>query len=111
MRGPADHLREHGIEVIVDLPGVGQNLIDHPEVPIIATANGKYDYFGQGNGWRMLMNGLQFRLFGTGRILSAGVEAGPFVNPTDPHAEPSIQAFCLPMVYLACDTVGLVENT
>jgi choline dehydrogenase len=109
--GPADHLREHGIKVIVDLPGVGQNLIDHPEVPIIATANGKYGYFGQGNGWRMLMNGLQFRLFGTGRILSAGVEAGAFVNPTDPHAEPSIQAFCVPMVYLDRDTVGLVENT
>lgn len=111
MRGPADHLREHGIEVIVDLPGVGQNLIDHPEVPIIATANGKYGYFGQGNGWRMLMNGLQFRLFGTGRILSAGVEAGAFVNPTDPHAEPSIQAFCVPMAYLDRDTVGLVKNT
>jgi len=109
--GPADHLREHGIKVIADLPGVGQNLIDHPEVPIIATANGKYGYFGQSNGWRMLMNGLQFRLFGTGRILSAGVEAGAFVNPTDPHAEPSIQAFCVPIVYLDRDTLGLVENT
>jgi choline dehydrogenase len=28
--GPADHLREHGIDVIRDLPGVGQNLDDHP---------------------------------------------------------------------------------
>jgi len=27
--GPADHLREHGIDVQVDLPGVGQNLQDH----------------------------------------------------------------------------------
>src|SRR5262249_38600182 len=27
--GPADHLRSHGIEVLVDLPGVGQNLQDH----------------------------------------------------------------------------------
>ena len=27
--GAADHLREHGIEVLVDLPGVGQNLQDH----------------------------------------------------------------------------------
>lgn len=109
--GPADHLRQHGIEVKVDLPGVGQNLIDHPEVPIIATANGKYGYFGQGNGWRMLLNGLQFHLFGTGCILSAGVEAGAFVNPTDPEAEPTIQAFCVPIVYLDRDTLTLVENT
>jgi choline dehydrogenase len=27
--GPADHLREHGIEVVQDMPGLGQNLHDH----------------------------------------------------------------------------------
>ncbi|MGB7184820.1 MAG: choline dehydrogenase [Burkholderiaceae bacterium] len=27
--GPADHLNEHGIKVVADLPGVGQNLQDH----------------------------------------------------------------------------------
>jgi len=30
--GPADHLREHGIPVIADSPGVGANLSDHPVV-------------------------------------------------------------------------------
>ena len=109
--GPADHLREHGIAVAADLPGVGQNLIDHPEVPIIANANGPYGYFKQGVGWRMIRNGLQFKLFGSGPILSAGVEAGAFVNPDDPGAEPTIQAFCVPIVYLDRDTLSLVENT
>ncbi|MFO1164557.1 MAG: GMC family oxidoreductase [Paracoccus sp. (in: a-proteobacteria)] len=109
--GPADHLREHGIEVLADLPGVGQNLIDHPEVPIIATANGPHGYFKQGVGWRMIRNGLQFKLFGSGPILSAGVEAGAFVNPDDPTAEPTIQAFCVPIVYLDRDTRSLVEDT
>lgn len=28
--GPAEHLQEHGIEVVHDLPGVGSNLQDHP---------------------------------------------------------------------------------
>jgi choline dehydrogenase-like flavoprotein len=28
--GPAKHLKQHGIEVIKDLPGVGENLQDHP---------------------------------------------------------------------------------
>ena len=34
--GPADHLREFGIPVVNDLPGVGQNLRDHPLVPLRA---------------------------------------------------------------------------
>lgn len=29
--GPAEHLAAHGIEVLVDSPGVGENLQDHPE--------------------------------------------------------------------------------
>lgn len=33
--GPAEHLREHGISVRVDLPGVGQNLQDHLQLPVI----------------------------------------------------------------------------
>ncbi|KAI0385681.1 putative GMC oxidoreductase [Hypomontagnella monticulosa] len=33
--GPASELNKHGIPVIVDLPGVGRNLQDHYEVPVI----------------------------------------------------------------------------
>jgi choline dehydrogenase len=33
--GPAKHLRAHGIEVAVDLAGVGANLHDHPTLPMI----------------------------------------------------------------------------
>jgi choline dehydrogenase-like flavoprotein len=109
--GPADQLRRHGIDVLADLPGVGENLIDHPEVPIVATVTGRHGYYRQGVGWRMVLNGLHFKLFGTGRILSAGVEAGAFVNPTDRDADPTIQAFCVPIVYLDRDTLGLVEDT
>jgi choline oxidase len=32
--GPADHLVEHGIAVLADLPGVGANLQDHIETPV-----------------------------------------------------------------------------
>ncbi|MEY8099648.1 GMC family oxidoreductase [Falsihalocynthiibacter sp. S25ZX9] len=101
--GPADHLAEHGINVKADLAGVGQNLIDHPEVPITAYANGPYGYYKQGDGWRMVRNGLQFKLFGSGPVTSAGVEAGAFVNPENPEAPPTIQAFCVPIIYLDRD--------
>jgi choline dehydrogenase len=32
--GPADHLKSHGISVVADLPGVGENLRDHPQVQL-----------------------------------------------------------------------------
>jgi choline dehydrogenase len=108
--GPAGQLKTNGIACLADLPGVGENLIDHPEVPMIAKANGPYGYYKQGIGWRMLRNGLHFKLFGAGPITSAGVEAGAFVNPTNPEGEPTIQAFCVPIVYLDRDIPGLVED-
>ena len=33
--GPAAHLEAHGIPVVVNLPGVGQNLQDHLQLPVI----------------------------------------------------------------------------
>ena len=33
--GPADHLDDHGIEVVADLPGVGANLYDHPMCGVV----------------------------------------------------------------------------
>lgn len=109
--GPADELAKHGIGCVADLPGVGGNLIDHPEVPIIAIANGRYGYFRQGVGWRMIRNGIHFKLFGTGPVTSAGVEAGAFVLPREGSGEPTIQAFCVPIVYLDRDTRTFLPDT
>jgi choline dehydrogenase len=36
--GPADHLREVGIDVVHDLPGVGENLHDHPLLSLVFEA-------------------------------------------------------------------------
>ena len=58
----------------------------------------------------MLRNGLQFRMFGSGPVTSAGVEAGAFVNPRDPEAPPSIQAFCVPIVYLDRDALDEIKD-
>lgn len=33
--GPAAQLQEHGINVVSDLPGVGQHLMDHPAVNLV----------------------------------------------------------------------------
>ncbi|MEV6795084.1 GMC oxidoreductase [Streptomyces sp. NPDC051320] len=38
--GPADQLRALGIDVLADLPGVGENLLDHPESVIVWETDG-----------------------------------------------------------------------
>jgi choline dehydrogenase-like flavoprotein len=38
--GPADHLKQHGIDVLLDKPGVGQNLQDHLQLRTIYKVTG-----------------------------------------------------------------------
>ena len=50
--GPSDHLNELGIPVLNDLPGVGQNMRDHPNVTVrFSVKEGTYD---DPNGMRAL---------------------------------------------------------
>ena len=42
--GPADELRSHGIEPIVDLPGVGENLQDRYEVGVVTEMNSDFTF-------------------------------------------------------------------
>ncbi|GLQ53387.1 GMC family oxidoreductase [Devosia nitrariae] len=100
--GPAEHLAAHDIPVVADLPGVGQDLQDHHEVPVIATTKGRSGYFGQDKGWPMLRNGLQYLLFNSGPVTTTGIEACLFFDP-DGGERPTIQLYCAPIVYLDRD--------
>ena len=42
--GPAGHLEDHGINVIADVPGVGQNLQDHPKVFVVWSTVPDYEF-------------------------------------------------------------------
>ena len=108
--GKEEELNEFSIKCKNNLPGVGKNLMDHPECPLIAKANGKYGYFKQGDGWRMLKNGIEFLLFGTGRVNSTGVEAGAFINPLNKNDLSYIQAFFVPSIYMNSDTIGVIDD-
>ncbi|MEO5806405.1 GMC family oxidoreductase N-terminal domain-containing protein [Devosia sp.] len=107
--GAADHLREHGITVTADVPGVGANLQDHHEVPVIATTKDKSGYFGQDKGWPMIRNGLQYLLFNSGPVTTTGIESCLFYDP-DGGERPTIQLYCAPIVYLDRD-VSSAEPT
>ena len=76
--GPADHLRQSGINVTRDLPAVGRNLQDHPDIFMIYGLTGahSYDRYKKLN-WKAWA-ALQFALLGTGPIASNGFESGAF---------------------------------
>jgi choline dehydrogenase len=107
--GPADHLAAHGIKPTADLPGVGENLQDHHEVPVVAATNGHYGYFGEDKGWRAMVNGLQYLLFRTGPVTSTGVEACAYIDP-DGGERPTIKMYCVPSVYLDGDVKGVTPR-
>jgi choline dehydrogenase len=98
--GPADHLREHGIAVIADLPGVGQNLQDHLELYVQYECTRPITLHGVFRPDRMLRIGIEWLLFRTGLAASAHLEAGAFIR-TGPEVEhPDLQHHFLPSVVL-----------
>jgi choline dehydrogenase len=100
--GPAEHLAAHNVTIVQDLKGVGENLQDHHEVPVVAATNGHYGYFGEDKGLRALWNGFQYLMNRSGPVASNGVEACAYIDP-DGSKRPTIKMYCVPSVYLDKD--------
>ena len=89
--GPADHLRDMGIEPVVDLPGVGRNLQDH------LTAMLSYDrpepgpFHREMRFDRIAVSMVRAHLFGTGpaTVLPSGLHG--FIKTRPEIAVPDIQ--------------------
>lgn len=76
--GPAAHLAEHGIPVVHDLPGVGENFVDHFGIDIVAELTG-HQSLDKYNRWTWAAAAaIQYALFKTGPITSNVVEGGAF---------------------------------
>jgi choline dehydrogenase len=107
--GPAEQLKQNGITTKVDLPGVGENLQDHHEVPVVAATIGHFGYYGEDRGLRALKNGLQYKLFRSGPVASNGVEACAYIDP-DGGERPTIKMYCVPAVYLDADVKNVTPQ-
>ena len=88
--GPADHLREHGIDV-VSLPGVGQNLHDHPAVPLVWHTKDTTDLAE----FNTLKNVLLAKA-GRGPLTSNVGEGGAFWRTRDDLEAPDLQVHVAP---------------
>lgn len=89
--GDGEYLRKFGIDVVADLPGVGQNLQDHLDCTVINECKQPVTLHSQTNPLRMLLTGMQYTFFKTGVGTSQGLESGGFLK-TRPELEvPDIQ--------------------
>ena len=89
--GPASHLAGHGIDVVQDVPGVGENLNDHFGIDIVAELTGHYSLDRYNRWHRAAWAGLQYLLFRSGPVTSNVVEGGAFWFADRSRAVPDLQ--------------------
>lgn len=95
--GPADRLREVGIEVFHDLPGVGENLQDHLEVYVQHAASQPVSIYPATQPWNKPWIGLQWLLFKQGPGATSHFEAGGFIRSRAGIEHPNLQYHFLPI--------------
>ncbi|MER6957993.1 GMC family oxidoreductase N-terminal domain-containing protein [Streptomyces sp. NPDC000618] len=87
--GPADHLREHGIEPVADLPGVGANLQEHPAAPVLFDVKDPVTFHEHLRADRAAVGALRWYFTGNGPLaqmpefLSAYIRTRPDLDRPD----------------------------
>ena len=95
--GPAELLRKHGIEVVLDAPGVGHDLQDHMQVRVIMRCSKPITLNDiVNNPVRRILTGLQYAAFRTGPLTIAAGTSGAFFKTNPRLATPDIQVHFLP---------------
>lgn len=89
--GPAAHLAEHGIDVAHDLPGVGQNLMDHATVVMQWRSKKPLAFHGADQPLRKAMIGLRWLMTRKGLAASSIWEAGGLIRGGADQPYPNLQ--------------------
>lgn len=96
--GPKAHLEEFGIEVKVDAAGVGENLHDHPIIPLSAYVKNGLGYQNVAQGLGTLKAGVRYILTKDGPASGNGIETVTYWDPLDFKAEPTVQCYHVPII-------------
>nr|WP_057925958.1 choline dehydrogenase [Burkholderia ambifaria] len=97
--GPGAHLKEKGIDVRVDLPGVGQNLQDHLECHIQIETKEPVSLNRELRLHRMLLAGVQWFGFKSGIASVNQCHVGAFLKSADYITHPDIQFHFFPVFF------------
>ena len=102
--GPASLLREHGIEVLHDLRGVGGNLQDHLQIrPVFKVSGVRTLNVVAGSVWGRFAIGLEYALRRTGPMSMAPSQLGAFVRSDPARAHANLQYHVQPLSLRAYD--------
>jgi len=99
--GPADELRELGIPVVHDLPGVGRNLQDHPSIAMVWNAEREVTLTNELRFDRLTRSVIEWALTGKGRIANMPVTANGWVKTRPELERPDAQCLFQPTSILA----------
>lgn len=95
--GPAAQLQAAGLQVVHDLPGVGQNLQDHVDCMVICTTKSATPYgVSLAALPRLAMDGIKYLFTRRGMLASNMVEAGGFVRSAPDVGSPDLQFHFIP---------------
>ncbi len=95
--GPGAELAEHGIAVIQDLPGVGENLQDHLEFYFQVACREPVSLYSSMNPLAKLLIGMRWLLFKDGLGATNHFETGGFIRSRAGIRYPDIQFHFLPI--------------
>jgi choline dehydrogenase len=95
--GPADALREVGIEPLHDLPGVGRNLADHPNVILEYELAGDHGLTRHLRADRAALAAWRWFTRREGPFAGNGVTANVFARTVEGLDRPDVQMMCLPL--------------
>ncbi|AOJ33275.1 GMC family oxidoreductase [Burkholderia metallica] len=90
--GPKAELQRHGIAVVADLPGVGENLQDHPDF-VVSYKTNSLDALGVSlrGGLKTLGDIRQYRHARTGTLTTNFAEGGAFLKTRPDMERPDVQ--------------------
>ena len=95
--GPADLLRRHGIDVVLDSAGVGNDLQDHLQVRVVMRCTQRITLNDVVNSpARKVMAGLRYAAFRTGPLSIAAGTSGAFFKTNPRLSTPDVQIHFLP---------------
>jgi choline dehydrogenase len=95
--GPADLLKQYGIDVVLDAPGVGNDLQDHMQVRIVMRCPQRITLNDILNHpVRRIMAGARYAAFRSGPLTIAAGTSGAFFKTNPRLASPDVQIHFLP---------------
>jgi choline dehydrogenase len=104
--GTGQHLRELGIDVVIDLPGVGQNLRDHVATAVVMGCTKPLSMLNANSPVELL----KYQLLRRGKLTSSVLEAAAFLRTTPNLIAPDLEMQFAPAVFYEYGLIPATEH-